>query len=351
MDRVIVFKNKPIAGLVSIVIPAFNRDHLIGSTLASIREQTYKNWEVVVVEDSSRGKTQQIVKSFGQSVDNRVLYRRNQQNLGAAETRNVAFAEASGQYIAFLDSDDRWLPNHLSSLVETLERTRCDIAYANVQMVEDQTDGHLGMYGPSSKEVATFPESLFLRNFVVPSATVIRRNVLSCVGGWSSDCRYCEDFDFWLRCVRQNFRFEHLCEETCLYRKCHAGATTEKLAATIEEVAFIVRRYVNEEGRNGRLFRQAAYQNLIAASRLHRRSDPTKDPSSDGYRGGQLLLEAWRLKRSKIGLLAKGLGVCAHQFIRQSVAKQTNDRSKYRTPIAGMCQQSPANDFRFKKAA
>ena len=188
-----VFVNAPIqcphpsrVGLVTVVVPAYNRDHLIAETLESVRNQTYGNWELIVVEDGSVGETERIVERFADSVPNTVTYFRNEANRGAAESRNVAFRQASGEFVATLDSDDRWLPHHLELLVDRLQRSDAGIAYAKVMMFEDQTEKEMGIYGPSDHEVSDFPTTLFNRNFVVPSATVMRRDVLEVVGPWSS---------------------------------------------------------------------------------------------------------------------------------------------------------------------
>ncbi|TWT76512.1 UDP-Glc:alpha-D-GlcNAc-diphosphoundecaprenol beta-1,3-glucosyltransferase WfgD [Planctomycetes bacterium CA13] len=296
-------------GLVTIVIPAYNRDHLIGATLETIRSQTYPNWEVIVVEDASVGETERIVNEFGDSVPNSVRYFRNAKNLGAADTRNVAFRVAQGQYIATLDSDDRWLPKYLQTMVDTLVRTGCDFAYADVTMVEDGTDRVIGNYGPTAEEVADFPTSLFSRGFLTPSATLMRRSVLERTGQWSSNHEYCEDYEFFLRCATLGVSFTHVPQSHCLYRKCHGDATTAKLALVVEAVAYTIRQYIGSPAIDPSTCRDYACKVFQQASRIHRRSKPENDASADRFRGGQLLIEAWRLRPARLHLLMKGLSV------------------------------------------
>ena len=217
MNGPIKFPCDAVPGLVSIIVPAHKRDHLIGATLDSIRNQSYRNWELLIVEDASHGATESIVSSFAKNGPQRVVYDRNAVNLGAAATRNVAFGKARGEFIALLDSDDRWLPQHLEVLVCAIRQSGSEIAYANVQLVEDGTDRDLGVYGPRMEEIEEFPLTLFRRNFVVPSASLMRRTVLEHIGPWSDEYLYCEDFDFWLRCVCGGMTFTHRDEVTCLY--------------------------------------------------------------------------------------------------------------------------------------
>ena len=333
MLRPLTFPCTPVPGLVSIIIPTHQRDHLIGATLDSVRNQSYPTWELLVVEDASQGATESIVRDFSRTVSQRVQYERNAVNLGAAATRNVAFGQARGEFVALLDSDDRWLPYHLEQLVGTIGHAGTDIAYANVRLVEDGTDRDLGTYGPSPEEVHDFPVTLYRRNFVVPSASLMKREVLRRVGPWSDEYLYCEDFDFWLRCVCCGITFAHCDDVTCLYRKSHEGATTQKLAGTIEEVAYTIKRYMNATDLDGKRIREYAIENFVAASNLHLKSDPQRDPSADCYRGGQMLLEAWKFDWTQYKHLSKGLRTCVSEKLKEWLGLPREDRTRFQARI------------------
>ncbi|TWU37415.1 glycosyltransferase family 2 protein [Novipirellula artificiosorum] len=350
MNDPIAYLQPPRPGLVSVVIPAYNRDHLIASTLETVRRQTYMNWELFVVEDASSGETERIVKAFGASVPNAVTYLRNTSNVGAAETRNVAFRLVRGQYVATLDSDDRWLPRHLETMLDVLDRTGRDIASANVTMVEDGTDRELGVWGPSTEEVANFPASMFCRGFLTPSATVMRREVLERVGPWSSDHEYCEDYEFYLRCASLGVSFAHVKEPTCLYRKCHSDASTAKLALVVEAVAYTIRQYIGSPALDPVTCRNYAFTVFLQASRIHRRSNPDQDVSADRFRGGQLLLEAWRLSPLRFWILLKGMSVLLDSSVK-NVLRPKSDRKKYRTKIERLPNVMDGLSQRMKNAA
>src|SRR5690349_13856373 len=118
----ICFERPMTPGLVSIVMPTRCGEQYIGATLESIGRQEYGQWELIVVEDGSTGPTQRIVEDFARRhPDNRVDYSRNDRSYGAAASRNIAFAKTAGQYIALLDSDDRWFPDHLTVSVDALQ--------------------------------------------------------------------------------------------------------------------------------------------------------------------------------------------------------------------------------------
>ena len=94
-------------GLVSVIMPSWNTGKFIAESIQSVINQTYKNWELIIVDDCSTDNTDEIVGKF---IDIRIKYLKNEKNSGAALTRNRALREAKGEWIAFLDSDDLWKP-------------------------------------------------------------------------------------------------------------------------------------------------------------------------------------------------------------------------------------------------
>ena len=101
-------------GLVSIIMPSYNTGRFIRESIDSVRNQTYKNWELIIVDDCSTDDTEKLVMSFS---DPRILFLKNPVNSGAAVSRNYALREAKGEWIAFLDSDDIWAPQKLEKQI------------------------------------------------------------------------------------------------------------------------------------------------------------------------------------------------------------------------------------------
>lgn len=110
-------------GLVSIIMPSWNTSRFIGESIQSVLVQTYTNWELLIVDDCSTDNTDEILQPF--LSDDRIKYFKNQQNCGAALTRNRAMREARGEWIAFLDSDDLWLPEKLEKMIEFMQGAYC----------------------------------------------------------------------------------------------------------------------------------------------------------------------------------------------------------------------------------
>jgi glycosyltransferase involved in cell wall biosynthesis len=102
---------------VSVVIPTYNRASLLGRAIKSVLEQTYQDFEIIVVDDASTDNTEEVVRNLR---DRRIRYLRHEKNRGGSAARNTGIRAAWGQYIAFQDSDDEWLPEKLKKQMEVL---------------------------------------------------------------------------------------------------------------------------------------------------------------------------------------------------------------------------------------
>jgi glycosyltransferase involved in cell wall biosynthesis len=143
--------------LVSIVTPSFNTGKFIGETIESVVNQSYKNWEMIIVDDCSTDDTLEIIRSFN---DERITLIVNEVNSGAAFSRNSAIREAKGRWIAFLDSDDLWHPSKLEKQVNFMIKNNYPFSYTNYIEIDETTR--------SNGKLITGPQIVtekFLNNF------------------------------------------------------------------------------------------------------------------------------------------------------------------------------------------
>ncbi len=286
-------------GLVTIVIPAYDARPYIQEALDGIANQYYSHWELVVVEDASPESTQDIIAGFAKRFPGkRIHFQRQAENRGASATRNVAMQLARGDYIAFLDADDYWQPNHLSSKVNLLQKAGADIAYGPAEMFDSQSRQKLLWWGPTSLELTHFPESLFARNFIQPSATVMRSDVRDDIGCFDERVYLVEDIEYWLRAQTHGKVFAYDPLTTTGYRKNHASAsTTGRLILCYDGLARIGLRYQHLIGqpafRNYLLSRQ-----LVSAGLGHLSYRPTEHNQCDPAVGYRWLREASQLGRT-----------------------------------------------------
>lgn len=121
-------------GLVSIIMPSWNTGRYIAESIQSVLAQTYTNWELIIVDDCSTDNTDEVIANF---CDKRIRYLQNTQNSGAALTRNRALREANGEWIAFLDSDDIWLPEKLEKQIEFMKRNNYVFSYHDFEKIDE----------------------------------------------------------------------------------------------------------------------------------------------------------------------------------------------------------------------
>lgn len=127
-------------GLVSIITPTYNCGKFIGETIESVQKQTYTNWEMIIVDDCSRDDTKAVVERYQQE-DSRIKYHCLTENSGAAVARTKAMELATGQYIAFLDSDDLWMKNKLEKQIKFMQEN--DYAFSSTSYQHMSESGQM----------------------------------------------------------------------------------------------------------------------------------------------------------------------------------------------------------------
>lgn len=121
------------ADLASIIMPSYNTAPYIKETIQSVLDQTYTNWELIIVDDCSTDNTEEVLATIN---DSRIRYFKNEKNSGAAVSRNKALREAKGQWIAFLDSDDLWMPEKLEKQINFMKKNRYSFSYTNYEEID-----------------------------------------------------------------------------------------------------------------------------------------------------------------------------------------------------------------------
>ena len=122
--------------LVSIIMPSYNTEKYIYDSVKSVLDQTYTNWELIIVDDCSNDNTNKIPMSFG---DDRIRHFKNEKNNGAAVSRNLALREAKGKWIAFLDSDDLWVPDKLEKQIKFMKDNNYYFSYTNYEEIDEES--------------------------------------------------------------------------------------------------------------------------------------------------------------------------------------------------------------------
>ncbi len=246
--------------LVSVITATYNRSHVLRAAIASLRRQTHADWEQIIVGDACSDDTGEVVASFA---DPRLRFVNLERNFGEqAGPNNEGIRQARGRFIAFLNHDDLWLPDHLQSLLSAIETTRADMAYARgISIFPDGTRRLLGAApGGSYKPLADVHASLWL----------CRRELFAEVGPWrlSRNCWAAPSQDWLLRAWRLRKRIVASDRVTVVavhasrYRDCYR----QERSAIHEE---LLRRLENEADFRERELTAAAIDALDREKSLH----------------------------------------------------------------------------------
>ncbi len=194
---------------VSVIIPTYNRAAYLREAIDSVLGQTFVDFELIVVDDGSTDNTKEVVASIE---DSRIFYK-YQENSGVAAARNTGITISKGEYIAFLDSDDVWLPHNLEIKVRSLDTHPaaglvCSDAYISDYKTKSVL-GHLWhgkpfnhQVDPAVAEAQPLQEMLRRGCFIMPQAAVVRHNVFAKCGYFDESLRSGEDWDMFVRIVR-----------------------------------------------------------------------------------------------------------------------------------------------------
>jgi teichuronic acid biosynthesis glycosyltransferase TuaG len=177
----------------SIIIPCYNSSKTIIKTLDSVFNQTFKNFEIIVINDGSIDNTLDLLISYDKLSINII----NQDNKGLGESRNIGIEKSKGEYISFLDSDDLWTNDKLEVVHDSILKTKADLICHYEQLSLNNERIGILKHGPHTK----YLDILLKGNCLSPSAVCVKKDILIKVGMFSTDikCHGTEDWDLWLK--------------------------------------------------------------------------------------------------------------------------------------------------------
>jgi glycosyltransferase involved in cell wall biosynthesis len=226
---------------VTVVIPAYNASRYIGQALDSVKAQTFTDYEVIVVNDGSedREELERILDSHPLPI----IYL-SQENGGVSAARNAAIKIGRGEFYAQLDSDDQWTPDYLEVQIGILKDDP-DVAlvYPNATIIADELNDEMDFMQKSPSEGEVTFETLVEQRCTVMTSVTARMKAIRDAGAFDESIRSCEDFDLWLRIVKNGGRIVYHRQRLVLYRR-HEGShssdrvwMTRNLLAVFEKSA------------------------------------------------------------------------------------------------------------------
>jgi glycosyltransferase involved in cell wall biosynthesis len=222
---------------VSVIIPTCNRAEFLRSAIESVLMQTFSDFEIIVSDDKSTDHTREVIKGFK---DKRIKYVRNKGNKGPSATRNTGIFKSEGEYIAFLDDDDEWLPDKLQKQVELLNISQSNICgvYSKSSMI-DRSTGKIISINPENDEMkGNLLYQLAIKNPIHTPTVVIRKRCLEKVGSFDETISYMEDRDLWIR-LSMHWDFEYIPEplvRVYIHGNAHLSENLEGQTAAREKI-------------------------------------------------------------------------------------------------------------------
>lgn len=205
--------------LVSIIMPSYNCGKFIAETIRSVQTQTYRNWEIIFMDDCSNDDTIKVVSSL-RELDSRILLYQNVENLGAAISRNNALREAKGRWIAFLDSDDLWEPTKLEKQIKFMEENGYAFSYTAYQEIDSKSKP-TGIFVTGPRHVSK--QDMY--NFCWPGCLTVMYDATKIGLIQIEDIKKNNDYAMWLKVCKKADCYL-LPEVLAKYRRGRAGSVS-----------------------------------------------------------------------------------------------------------------------------
>jgi teichuronic acid biosynthesis glycosyltransferase TuaG len=226
--------------LVSVVIPAFNSELYITECIDSVLNQTYQNFEIIIIDDGSTDSTVNIVSEY-KSDKIRFFH---QKNSGSGAARNHGVMQALGNWIAFIDADDIWLPDKLQKQLKHCSNqvwSHTDLffhgnTYPKYTKTTELTSKHFGF----------ILKHLLVENSIGTSSVIINKEIFQEFGGFNTDLRALQDWDLWLR-IAEKYEICYL-DEPLVYYRVHSNSTSRNVRKTLPYHLYLIDHAFSQQG-------------------------------------------------------------------------------------------------------
>lgn len=213
--------------LVSIIIPVYNASRFLEETINSIQEQTYSNWEAIFIDDCSSDNSYNLIKKY-QKEDKRIKLIKNKTNSGAAVSRNNGIDHAEGDYLCFLDADDKWHPEKLEKQINFMQELNCEFSFTGYQFANEKCN-------PNGK-IVSVPNKInyqqALKNTTIWTSTVMfDMNKLSKEDIHMTNIKRGQDTATWWKVLKKIQYAYGLNEVLSYYRRTNNSLSANKLTA------------------------------------------------------------------------------------------------------------------------
>ena len=259
---------------VTVAIAAYNNAKFLPEVLDSILSQTYKDFEIIVVDDASTDATPQIAERY----KDKIIYLKQEQNKGSAAAWNRAFQEAKGEYIVLAASDDTWLPERLEEQVKVLDaKQNIGIVYCHCVTTDEKGDVIRDKDESEKLPFGRVLKDLFMTSNFMPASTVIfRKSLLKKSGMLDEELRLCQDYDLYMRLARHT-ETAFINKILIKYRRHLGSVSTDKRYKAFEYQRKVIDKIWNkfkddeEAGINNKMYYKRLFKQAVKEGRYYLR--------------------------------------------------------------------------------
>ena len=223
---------------VSVVLPAYNGEKFIGKAVESALSQTYNDFELIVVNDGSKDGTAQVLSGFGAKI--KVI---SQANSGIAKARNVGIEASRGQYIAFLDQDDFWLPEKLEKQMVLFEKDKeVGMTYTDTYVITDD-NAKIRSFKLQKPHRGMVIEELFMNNFISTSSVIVKKECFEKAGLFDDSLSPVLDYDRWLN-IAVSYKVDYIDIPLVMFRD-HISTFRKNEIFTLGKAIATLEKFIN----------------------------------------------------------------------------------------------------------
>jgi teichuronic acid biosynthesis glycosyltransferase TuaG len=233
--------------MVSVIMPAYNVEQYIQQSIQTVINQTYKNWELIIINDGSTDNTALIAEQYS-TLDARIRLI-NQSNGKQASARNAGIEIVKGEYIAFLDSDDLWEPNKLEKQITYLTNyPEIDLVYTNGWVFDYDNLNELKPYFQMPLGICSSKKMYQLEykhNYIPILSVLVKKSIVDRVGLQEERLQFagCEDWDYWIRMARNGATFYGMKEKLFYYRRHNSNMSANITKMKLAEINVLTKNY------------------------------------------------------------------------------------------------------------
>jgi len=252
---------------VSVIIPTYNCVKYVAKAINSVLEQTYKDYEIVIVDDGSSDDTKKVIEPYLIQNNVRYIY---QENRGLAAARNTAIRNSKGKYIALLDADDYWSPIKLEKQVSVFEmKPEVEFIHSNMYLFDEHKESRAQKYSMNIDYNKLTPKALFKKILfweadVFVTTAIIKKTVFDKIGYFDENLSYlgCEDREFWLRLVQKCKTF--FLNDYLAYYMVRSNSMTKDKNKMQRAREYVIEKTVKDTEifKNKKRIKQVIYSNL-----------------------------------------------------------------------------------------